>query len=78
MAPAGLAPAPVAPAPVEGRCAVCGGWVVTVPAGTPWARGRCGNRKFGGLPGRKCPAYAEARTFRFTARTGHQAQNRIP
>lgn len=32
-------------------CGACGGWIGTVPLGTPWFRGRCINRR--------CPKYAE-------------------
>ena len=53
--------------PVEGRCASCGAWVVTGPAGTPWLRGRCANRSVDGLPGRKCRLYGQTQRFVFAA-----------
>jgi hypothetical protein len=56
--------APAQAPPWEGRCTACGGWVVTVPAGATWARGRCGNRQVGGLPGRKCRLYGQTQTFK--------------
>jgi len=31
--------------PRDARCAACGGWIVSVPSGTTWATGRCGNRR---------------------------------
>jgi hypothetical protein len=40
--------------PREARCAMCGEWIMTVPAATTWARGRCGNRR--------CPKYGEGQT----------------
>jgi hypothetical protein len=54
---------PKAP-PWEARCKSCGGWVGTVPAGTAWFRGRCGNRSVLGQPGRKCALYGQTQTFR--------------
>jgi hypothetical protein len=53
-----LADAPVKPPPVEARCAACGGWIATVPAGTPWARGRCYNR----INGHACRLYGRGQT----------------
>lgn len=43
--------------PRDARCKGCNGWVVTVPAGTSWATGRCGNRR--------CPKYGAAQRFTF-------------
>lgn len=51
--------------PVEGWCAACGAWVVTGPPGTPWLRGRCGNRSVDGVPGRRCRLYAQTQRFVF-------------
>lgn len=42
--------------PWEARCHACGGWVGTVPAGTPWFRGRCINRR--------CRMYGKTEKFR--------------
>jgi hypothetical protein len=42
------------PPPREARCAVCGEWMATAPAGTKWVRGRCGNRR--------CRKYGEGQT----------------
>lgn len=47
------------PAPLEARCRACGGWIATVPAGTPWARGRCFNR----VQGRDCRLYGQGQTI---------------
>jgi hypothetical protein len=44
--------------PKEARCAACGGWITTVPAGTAWARGRCYNR----TDGRNCKLYGQGQT----------------
>jgi hypothetical protein len=40
---------------------------VTVPPGTPWARGRCGNRQVLGQPGRKCALYGKPQRFVFAS-----------
>lgn len=50
--------------PWEARCRACGGWVGTVPGGTPWFRGRCGNRQMAGMAGRRCPQYGVTQTFK--------------
>lgn len=44
-------PKPKAP-PVAIYCRACSGWIGTVPAGTPWFRGRCINKR--------CQKYAVA------------------
>lgn len=54
--------------PWDARCKSCGAWVGTVPSGTPWFRGRCGNRKVDGVPGRKCRAYGQTQRFEAPAR----------
>lgn len=61
--PASAMPPPPSP-PWEARCSACGGWLATVPAGTSWVRARCGNRQVGGIPGRKCPLYAQSKTYK--------------
>jgi hypothetical protein len=43
--------------PQEGRCNACGGWVLSVPSGTTWGRGRCGNKR--------CRLYGLGQTFKF-------------
>lgn len=58
-------PVPARVPPQEARCRACGGWVGTVPPGTPWFRGRCGNRAVDGLPGRKCRLYGQTQRFVF-------------
>lgn len=60
--------------PIEGYCRACGGWILTCAPGTAWARGRCGNRKLNGEPGRKCSLYAQTQRFTFTA---HDDASRI-
>jgi hypothetical protein len=50
--------------PWEARCKACGGWVGTVPGGTAWFRGRCGNRSVLGQPGRKCALYGSTQSFK--------------
>jgi hypothetical protein len=52
-------------APVELRCKGCGAWICSGPGGTPWLRGRCGNRSVLGQPGRKCAFYGQTQTVRF-------------
>lgn len=46
--------------PVEARCRACGGWISTVPAGTPWVRGRCFNRQ----DGRDCSLKGQGQTIK--------------
>lgn len=43
--------------PLEARCQGCGGWLSTVPAGTPWVRARCGNKR--------CRLYGDGQMIRF-------------
>lgn len=40
----------------EAHCRACGSWLVTVPAATEWARGRCGDRR--------CALYNKAQTVK--------------
>lgn len=51
--------------PVELRCRACGSWICSGPAGTPWLRGRCGNRSVLGQPGRKCALYGQTQKVIF-------------
>jgi hypothetical protein len=44
------------PPPQQAYCKKCGGWIATVPAGTPWVRGRCLNKR--------CPKYSEAQQIK--------------
>ncbi len=46
--------------PLEVRCRECNGWLLTVPPGTTWARGRCGNRR--------CKLYNEGQTVHLKRR----------
>lgn len=43
--------------PRDARCDGCGGWIATVPPGTTWCSGRCGNRR--------CRLYGAAQRFTF-------------
>ena len=43
--------------PRDARCSACGGWIMTVPGGTLWGKGRCGNRR--------CRLYGEPQRFSF-------------
>lgn len=55
-APARADQTPKSTAEIAVYCGVCRGWLGTVPAGTPWFRGRCINRR--------CPKYSEAQRIK--------------
>lgn len=50
--------------PWDARCRACGTWLAAVPGCSEWVRVRCGNRRYNGQEGRKCPLYAQQQTVK--------------